>query len=85
MPKEKIPVLNPLTEDFTFKYDVNNNRNPVSFTIHAGEAEWYEPYLAKHAKKQLANLIFDKQGNPRKDREMQIKEIMKDISIKYES
>ena len=80
MPK-KIGVYNPLLIDFTFKYDVNNDGKPVSFTIHAREHEFYEPYLVKHAKKALATLVFDKKGNLRKDREVQIKEIMKEISI----
>lgn len=79
---KKICVYNPLLIDFTFKYDVNDNSEPVSFTIHAREHEFYEPYLAKHAKKHLANLVFDEKGNPRKDREVQMKEIMKEISIK---
>lgn len=82
MPKKKVGVFNTLTEDFTFKYDVDNKGEPVSFTIHGREIEFYEPYLAKHAKKHLANLIFDRQGNPRKDRNMQIEEIMKDIEVK---
>ena len=80
--KKKVGVYNPLLTDFTFKYDVNNDARPVSFTIHAREHEFYEPYLAKHAKKHLANKVFDEKGNPRKDREVQIKEIMKEISIK---
>ena len=82
MPKKKMGVYNPLLTDFTFKYDVNNDGEPVSFTIHAREHEFYEPHLARHAKKHLANLVFDEKGNPRKDREVQIKEIMKMISIK---
>jgi len=81
-PKKKVAVFNPLLIDFTFKYDVNDDSKPVSFTIHSREIEWYEPYLAKHAKKDLADLIFNQQGNPRKDRDLQMKEIMKDISVK---
>ena len=81
-PKKKVAVFNPLLIDFTFKYDVNDDSKPVSFTIHSREIEWYEPYLAKHAKKALSELIFDKQGNYRKDREIQMQQIMKDISVK---
>jgi hypothetical protein len=79
---KKVAVFNPLNRDFHFKYDINNDRKPVLFTIHSREVEWYDPHLAKHAKKHLANLIFDEQFSYRKDRDMQMKEIYKMMEFK---
>ncbi len=78
----KVYIFNPLNEDFDVKYDINNDRNPVTFTIKAKETASYEKVIADHFKQALAVRIFDLRGNVRKDRDIQMKEIYKEIEIK---
>ena len=78
----KIHVFNPLNEDFSVQYDVNNDRNPVTFTIKAKEVAKFDPIIAKHLKKHLANRIFDLRGDYAKDREMQMKKFYKKMEVK---
>lgn len=54
---KKIKLYNPLKSDFSVKMDYNNDRNPITFTIHAGEIESYDESVAEHIKDHLAKRI----------------------------
>lgn len=82
MSRNKIYVFNPLNEDFSVKYDVNNDKNPVSFTIIAKETAKFDKHVVKHLKKHLADRMFDVKGDYRKAREPQIKKFYKEMEIK---
>ncbi|MHC4269153.1 MAG: hypothetical protein ACYSWS_03425 [Planctomycetota bacterium] len=82
MNKNKVLVFNPLNEDFTVKYDINNDRNPVAFTIKAKEVSEFNKIVADHLKKHLANRLFDLRGDYKKDRKAQMKKFYKQMKVK---
>lgn len=60
----QIKLYNPLTEDFSMPYDLNEDGVPITFTLHAGEIESFPTPVAEHLKKHLANKIaFTTKGN----------------------
>ncbi len=79
MNKDKVPLFNPLNEDFTAKYDINNDRNPIAFTIKAKSVAYFDPPIAAHIKKHLATAIFEKRGNNKMDHDIQIEQFLKEI------
>lgn len=74
----KVLIFNPLNEDVSVKYDASG-KNPRTFTFRAKEVGKIDKEFADHVKKHLANRIFDKRGDYRKDRDMQMKEIYKEM------
>lgn len=81
MSKNKIFVFNPLNEDFSAKYDLGKKK-PETFTIKSKEVKPFEPHIAKHIRKHLANRIFDVKGDYRKEREPQMKKFYKQMEVK---
>ncbi len=55
--KEKIGVRNPTDDDFSVTYDINNNGKPVTFTVPSHTIEYFEPIIAEHIIKHLAQKI----------------------------
>lgn len=54
---QQIKLFNPLEHDFTITVDINEDGNPPSFTIHAGEAEYFPKPVAVQMRKHLADRI----------------------------
>lgn len=52
-------LYNPLSEDFTLKYDINGDGNPVTYTLHAGEIEEFPLSVAENIAKHLAHKITE--------------------------
>ena len=59
---KKIPLYNPLREDFTVTYDITGDKDPRPFTIHAQEIEYFEPIVARHIVKHLADAVLAERG-----------------------
>lgn len=57
MKPKLIKIFNPLGEDFKTTYDINGDRRPLSFTLHAQEIEAFEEPVALHIKEQLSYRI----------------------------
>lgn len=76
----KVPIFNPLNKDIRVVFD-SQGPNPRSWTLKAKEATYVESLFANHVKKHLADSIFDAKGDYRKDREMQMKDIYKQMEI----
>lgn len=74
-----MPLFNPLNEDFHATYDASGENK--KFVINAKEVAYFEPYIAKHIKKHLANKMFDIYGIASKDRDVQMKQFMADIEL----
>ena len=55
---ETVGIINPSSCDFTCKYDVNDDRNPVSFTIKSRQGLMIKRYLADHISKKLCEKIL---------------------------
>lgn len=53
----QVKLYNPLAEDFSIPYDINEDGMPITFTLHAGEIEPFPAPVAEHIKKHLANKI----------------------------
>ena len=79
---KKILLFNPLDKDFSVNYDVDGTRNPKKFTIHANDDEEFDPIIAKHVKKHLANAVLNSRGRPKKNPVDDLKEIYKEIEMK---
>lgn len=47
-------IFNPLSKDFAIKYDINEDGNPPTFILHAGEIESFPEPVADHIVKHLA-------------------------------
>lgn len=77
---KKIGVYNPDGKDFTVKYDLKGDRNPLEFTVPARDMVYFIPVVANHIKVALASHLLHKRGvkkhsNPEAD----LKEIMKEL------
>lgn len=80
-----LAIYNPDTEDFTRTYDINENGQPVSFTIHAGEIEKFPKVIAEHLKKHLAKHLTNKRGWAKSNYEDKHNEMLSLIEVKDES
>jgi hypothetical protein len=75
---DNVGVFNPLDDDFTVTYDINGDRSPLAFTVHSGEIEFFQPAVAEHIKKHLADKILNQRTvktNWADDHEKIVKEI----------
>lgn len=54
-------LYNPDGQDFTVDYAVDDNP-PEPYTIRAGEAQSFPPYIADHIARHLAHLLISKRG-----------------------
>ena len=80
MADEKVFVFNPDIEDFSVKYDINGDGNPVTFTIRSLESEPFEPVIAEHIIKHLATHLLHKRG-VRHNPELDLKNIRKELEV----
>lgn len=55
-------ILNPSSHDFTITYDINEDNDPVSYTIHALQHEEFPEVIADHIAEHLATEIAFKEG-----------------------
>jgi len=78
--ENQIGVYNPLSEDFSVTYDISGRGEPVLFTVHAGEIEFFEPVVARHVKKHLVDKIYNLRGK-KFNSELDKKEISKEVSV----
>lgn len=53
----KTPVYNPLDEDFTVTYDIDGTGEPKAYTAYAQEISFFDPIIAGHMRKHLADKI----------------------------
>jgi len=49
------------------------------FTIPAQEIMWFDFVTHRHLKKHLANMVYHEEGNPKRDRELEMADIFKRI------
>lgn len=54
-----IPLYNPTKDNFSTTYDINGDGNPVAYTIASEEIAYFEPAIAEHMKKHLANKLVN--------------------------
>lgn len=83
-PQNKTPLYNPDNQDFTKNYDINGDRNPIAFTIPAGEIVFFEPVVAEHLKKHLANHLLHKRDSVKTNVPDTLKEIYKEIEVEFD-
>lgn len=76
----KVAIFNPLSEDFTVKYNKGGD-SIESHTIHSLEIEYFEPHMAEHLKKHLADHIINKRGIKRGNYEATREEVLEEISV----
>ena len=84
MNDEKIPIYNPLTVDFSIKYDIKGDRNPKEFTIKGGEIQYFPKVIANHIKEALANEMFNQRGylkDAHGNTELALEEYRKEIEV----
>lgn len=79
MSDDTIPVFNPLNIDFEVSYSLREN--PITFLLRSKEATHIPKKYVDHVKKHLANKIFDIRGDYLKRRDIQMKEIMKEMEV----
>lgn len=63
LPKMEYPekaIYNPDNEDFTITYDLNEDKIPLTYTIHAKEYGVFPEPVANHIVKHLADKIIRK-------------------------
>jgi hypothetical protein len=79
---KKIGVFNPLGVDFTIKYDINADRNPLPFTAKKEKITYFVPAVAKNMKTALVNRLLNDNWPVDKNAEAAKKKFMKQISVK---
>lgn len=77
-----VGVYNPTNEEFSVQYDVNGDGNPVTFTLKAMDIEYFDPVVAEHIKKHLADKILYSKGKMVMDYDKETAEIKKKLEIK---
>jgi len=75
------PIFNPDTEDFSVKYDLNGDKNPLTFTIKARDIAYFPEVVANHIKKHLADHLLSKRGATGRNVELTLKGIYKEIEV----
>jgi len=60
--KQKIKLLNPLSEDFSVTYDVNGDAKPVKFTAVALKITTFDELVGNHVRKHLVEQIINVRG-----------------------
>lgn len=76
--KNKKAIFNPLNHDITIEWD-KSGKNPKSFKLKSKEITMIDTKYINHVKNQLANEVFDARGDYRKRRDIQLKDILKEI------
>lgn len=76
----KIPLYNPLNEEFSTFYDINGDRSPVILKIPPKSVRKFDESVANHVKKHLAIAIYHKTGNIKRDRDLEMADIYDKIS-----
>lgn len=80
----QVKIFNPSLKDFTVTYDINEDKNPVSYTIHAQEAESFPEPVAAHIKEQLSKELCFQRGWNGSNFEDTKRAIEKEIEFKVE-
>lgn len=75
-----IPLFNPLTEDFEYPMRDDSN-NFSTFKMPSKEVSYFEPHVARHMKKHLADAVYNKEGNPKRDRDLEMADIYARIEV----
>lgn len=78
----KVGVYNPTDEEFSVQYDVNEDRSPITFTIKPLDIEYFEPSVANHIKKHLADKILYSKSKMVMDYDKEVAEIKKKMEVK---
>lgn len=79
--KKLKPIYNPTWEDFTVTYDINGDKRPESFTIHAQEIAYFEPVIADHIKLHLGKKLVMTSGKTIMDWDKELAEAMKKVEV----
>lgn len=79
MNEDYVSIFNPLNKPLTVDYDLSGNAK--HFILNAKEITHVPKMYAEHVKKALLDAVFNAKGDYRKDRDMQMKEFLKEISI----
>lgn len=58
----KKTIFNPSSQDFSITYDINNDSNPVEFTIEALQYKEFPEVVANHIADHLAKKIAFEEG-----------------------
>ena len=78
--KDKIPLYNPTDEDFTVKMAQADGKQK-EFTIEKKKIEYFEPAVAKHLKRHLANKMLNDNWPKDKNAEAALERINKQIEV----
>lgn len=77
--KSKVSIFNPLNKDVKVNWDLSGN--PKSWVLKSKEITKIDSTYEKHAKRVLANAIFEVKGTSRKDRDIQMKAIYEEMRV----
>ena len=77
----KVALFNPLNEDFSVQYDIDENFNPKTYTIHGKSIEYFDPPIARNITQALIDRILHIRGI-KKNAELDSKEIREEIEVK---
>lgn len=58
----ELTIYNPDSEDFSTTYDLDGNKQPLRYTLHAKEYGIFPSAVAEHLQKHLAHKIVMKRG-----------------------
>lgn len=76
-----IRLYNPLSEDFSVQYDINNDGKPPLFTIFAKEIASFPKPVADHIKDHLAKRLAQEIRGEKGNYELAYKEAEKQIEV----
>lgn len=80
MKNERIPLYNPTDKDFSVKMAQPDGRQK-KFTIKKDKIEYFEPVVAEHIKKHLANKMLNDNWPADKNVEVALEKINKQIEV----
>jgi len=76
----RIGVYNPDGKNFTAKYDLKGDKNPLEYTVPARDIAYFIPVVANHVKTALATHLLHKRGvQPHSNPEKDLQEIMEEL------
>lgn len=75
-----ISLFNPLSRDFSVTYDINNDKHPITFTIPSFDVAEFDPVVADHIKKHLADAVLNERG-VKTNWEADHKDVCKEIEL----
>lgn len=76
----QLPIYNPLSHEFSVKFDYLGNGVPQEFTVGSQEIAWFDKPVFEHVKKHLTDAVLNERGRWNEDQIIVRTEIEQEIT-----